>query len=54
MNELSQRTGLLTAVTLAAFAANSVLCRMALGDGLIDPIAFTTIRVRPRVLSPAP
>lgn len=31
--------------TLTAFAANSLLCRMALGDDLIDPIAFTAIRL---------
>jgi drug/metabolite transporter (DMT)-like permease len=31
--------------TLAAFAANSLLCRMALGGDLIDPVSFTTIRL---------
>lgn len=36
---------LLTTFSLIAFAANSLLCRMALGDGLIDPISFTTIRL---------
>lgn len=35
----------LTAITLVAFAANSLLCRMALGPGLIDPVAFTVIRL---------
>ncbi len=30
---------------MLAFAANSVLCRMALGNGLIDPGSFTTIRL---------
>jgi len=35
----------LTAVTLIAFAANSLLCRMALGGHLIDPVSFTTIRL---------
>jgi hypothetical protein len=35
---------LLTVVTLIAFAANSVLCRLALGDEAIDPYAFTAIR----------
>ena len=35
----------LTAITLIAFAANSLLCRMALGGHLIDPVSFTTIRL---------
>lgn len=35
----------LTAIALVAFAANSVLCRMALGDDLIDPVTFTAIRL---------
>jgi len=36
---------LLTAVTLIAFAANSLLCRMALGGHLIDPASFTALRL---------
>lgn len=36
---------LLTALALIAFAANSILCRMALGADRIDPISFTTIRL---------
>ena len=36
---------LLTALTLVAFAANSLLCRMALGGALIDPVSFTTLRL---------
>jgi len=35
----------LTTVTLVAFAANSLLCRMALAPDLIDPVAFTAIRL---------
>ncbi len=35
----------LTAVTMLAFAANSVLCRLALGDAAIDPYAFTAVRL---------
>jgi hypothetical protein len=35
----------LTTVTLAAFAANSLLCRVALAPDLIDPVAFTAIRL---------
>ncbi|MEE9368600.1 MAG: DMT family transporter [Pontiella sp.] len=38
-------TFFLTAISLIAFAANSLLCRMALGDNLIDPISFTTLRL---------
>ncbi len=30
---------------MIAFAANSVLCRLALGQGSIDPTAFTAIRL---------
>lgn len=36
---------ILTAITLLAFAANSLLCRMALGGDLIDPVSFTAIRL---------
>lgn len=36
---------ILTAFTLTAFAANSLLCRVALGSRLIDPVSFTTIRL---------
>jgi len=36
---------LLTILALVAFAANSLLCRMALGGHLIDPVSFTTIRL---------
>ena len=35
----------LTALTMVAFAANSLLCRMALGGPLVDPVSFTTIRL---------
>ena len=34
-----------TVFSLVAFAANSLLCRMALGRELIDPISFTSIRL---------
>jgi len=34
-----------TALALIAFAANSVLCRLALGQGAIDAASFTTIRL---------
>ena len=39
------RTVGLTAIAMIAFAANSLLCRMALGNDLIDAGSFTSIRV---------
>ena len=39
------RLFLLTALTMVAFAANSVLNRMALADGLIEPGAFGAVRL---------
>ncbi|MFI5384824.1 MAG: DMT family transporter [Fimbriimonadales bacterium] len=42
---LSAKTLLLTAFTLIAFAANSILCRLALGTREIDPASFTTLRL---------
>ena len=36
---------LLTGFALLAFAANSVLCRLALGHGAIDAASFTSIRL---------
>ena len=36
---------LLTLLAMLAFAANSILCRMALGGLLIDAASFTTIRL---------
>jgi drug/metabolite transporter (DMT)-like permease len=38
-------TAFLTLVAMFAFAANSLLCRMALGEDLIDAASFTTVRV---------
>jgi drug/metabolite transporter (DMT)-like permease len=38
-------TAALTAVAMAAFAANSLLCRGALGGHAIDPTSFTTVRI---------
>lgn len=38
-------TTALTAITLVAFAANSVLCRLALASEAIDPTSFTTLRI---------
>jgi drug/metabolite transporter (DMT)-like permease len=42
---MSARTLVLTALAMLAFAANSVLCRLALGRGLIDPASFAAVRV---------
>ena len=39
------RTISLTIVAMLAFAANSVLCRLALAQGSIDPTSFTLVRV---------
>jgi drug/metabolite transporter (DMT)-like permease len=36
---------LLTVIALLAFAANSILCRIALGNDLIDPAGFTIVRL---------
>lgn len=36
---------LYTAIALIAFAANSLLCRMALAEKLIDPWSFTLLRL---------
>jgi len=38
-------TALLAVLALAAFAANSVLCRMALGETAIDPATYTAVRL---------
>jgi len=34
-----------TSLALIAFAANSILCRLALGTAAIDPAGFTTVRL---------
>ncbi|GAC1632543.1 MAG: DMT family transporter [Nevskia sp.] len=39
------RVTLLTLLALAGFASNSVLCRLALRDGLMDPASFTGLRI---------
>lgn len=45
MTETKAATFGLTAAAMAAFAANSVLCRAALGTGLVDAASFTTLRI---------
>jgi drug/metabolite transporter (DMT)-like permease len=44
------KTLILTILALIAFAANSVLCRMALGENTIDASSFTVIRLLSGVL----
>lgn len=39
------RLAILTALVMLAFAANSLLCRMALGPPLIDAASFTWVRL---------
>lgn len=36
---------ILTGIALIAFAANSVICRLALGNGTIDAASFTVLRL---------
>jgi drug/metabolite transporter (DMT)-like permease len=38
-------TSVYTVLALIAFAANSLLCRLALGGTTIDPASFTTVRL---------
>lgn len=40
-----RNTVLLTLLAMIAFAANSVICRLALGAGHIDAASFTSVRV---------
>ena len=39
------QTVMITFITLVAFAANSVLCRWALMDQIIDPLSFSIVRI---------
>ncbi|MBU6466804.1 MAG: EamA family transporter, partial [Burkholderiales bacterium] len=39
------RLVLLTLLSMLAFAANSLLCRLALASGSIDPASFSAIRL---------
>ena len=45
METTRTRTMILTASALTAFAANSLLCRLALGHTALDPASFSTIRL---------
>ena len=42
---MSGRAGVFSAVAMVAFAANSLLCRAALGGGLVDAASFTSLRL---------
>lgn len=42
---MTRRTLLLTSIAMLCFAANSLLCRLALAPDLIDPASFTSVRV---------
>ena len=48
--DLVLKTAALTVIALIAFAANSVLCRLALKEGAIDPSSFTVIRLLSGIL----
>jgi drug/metabolite transporter (DMT)-like permease len=41
----NSKTIALTTLAMIAFAANTLLCRMALGEGVIDAASFTLIRL---------
>ena len=43
--KISPRSIVLIAAAMLCFAANSILCRLALAPGLIDAASFTTVRV---------
>jgi drug/metabolite transporter (DMT)-like permease len=45
MRPVRSRTLVLLAIALGAFAANSLLCRAALGRGAIDALGFTGVRL---------
>ncbi len=44
-DHITARTAALTGVAMLAFAANSLLCRLALGPRLIDAASFTSVRL---------
>jgi len=45
LRSMSVGTAALTSVAMLAFAANSLLCRLALEPGLIDPASFASLRI---------
>lgn len=42
---MTRASWLLLCVAMVAFAANSLLCRVALGPSAIDPVSFTSLRI---------
>ena len=44
-SSIAPRTAALTTVAVLAFATNSLLCRLALGQKLIDPASFAAVRM---------
>ncbi len=42
---VTSKTLLLTAAAMVCFAGNSLLCRLALRAGTIDPVSFTAVRL---------
>ena len=47
-------TLILTALAMLAFAGNSIICRLALASGSIDPASFTMLRVLSGAASRSP
>lgn len=45
MSRHSLKTLMLASLALVAFAGNSVLCRLALAEGVADPASFTAVRL---------
>jgi len=45
LSSIAANTATLTVIAMIAFAANSLLCRLALGQQLIDAASFTSTRV---------
>jgi drug/metabolite transporter (DMT)-like permease len=45
VNLSAPKTLLLTAAAMVCFAGNSLLCRLALRNGAIDPVSFTAVRL---------
>lgn len=45
INKTMIKTALLTTLALVAFAGNSILCRLALGENTIDAASFTSVRL---------
>jgi len=44
-SEIKSATAILTVLALIAFAGNSVFCRLALAEPIIDPASYTAVRL---------